>query len=56
VAPGVIFAHINAFLGVVRSKETLGMWAINATLLAVGDKGVDDRELCKVGRCRLTPY
>jgi hypothetical protein len=58
VAPGVNFAHVNAFLGVVRSEETLGMWAINATLLAVGNGGDDDRkqrELCKLSANKLKP-
>ena len=58
VAPGVNFAHVNAFLGVVRSEETLGMWAINATLLAVGNGGEDDREqreLCKLSANKLKP-
>jgi len=58
VAPGVNFALVNAYLGVVRSEETLGMWAINATLVAVGNGGEDDRAqraLCKLSANKLKP-
>ena len=50
VAPGVSFSLVNVFFSVVRSEATMGMWAINATVLAVGNGGEDDRtqrDLCK---------